>query len=172
MSFQSQTLHKIRTIYFLKFLSLYFLKLFYSDILFLHFLIISCGNDLDTINSPQIVIKYDSFNFNKIEEDDFFLIDNIKFIHKKYHTKNISENSYILPTPNFIIRKVEGKNFYEKTNPIELSFKIYEILINKDYEISDLKNIQINGELKIKRIDNKKISIKKNKHYPLIINEK
>ena len=91
---------------------------------------------------------------------------------KKYHTKDISENSYILPTCTFIIRKVEGKNFYEKTNPIELSFKIYEILINKDYEISDIKNIQINGELKIKRIDNKKISIKKNKHYPLIINEK
>ena len=77
-----------------------------------------------------------------------------------------------MPTPNFIIKKVEGKNFYEKTNPIELSFKIYEILIKRDYEISDIKNIQINGELKIKRIDNKKIIIKKNKHYPLIINEK
>ena len=90
----------------------------------------------------------------------------------EYVSMGPPRHSYILPTPNFIIRKVEGKNFYEKTNPIELSFKIYEILINKDYEISDIKNIQINGELKIKRIDNKKISIKKNKHYPLIINEK
>lgn len=148
------------------------LYFYFKNYLFLHFLIISCGNDLDKINSPHVVIKYDSFNFNKIEEDDFFLLDNIKFIHKKYHTNDIPENSYILPTPNFIIKKVEGKNFYEKTNPIELSFKIYEILIKKEYEISDIKNIQINGELKIKRIDNKNISIKKNKHYPLIINEK
>ena len=149
-----------------------FLHFYFKNFLLLYFLITSCGNDLDKINNTQVVIKYDSFNFNKIEEDDFFLIDNIKFIHKKYHTNDISENSYILPTPNFIIKKVEGKNFYEKTNPIELSFKIYEILIKRDYEISDIKNIQINGELKIKRIDNKKISIKKNKHYPLIINEK
>ena len=149
-----------------------FLHFYFKNFLLLYFLITSCGNDLDKTNNTQVVIKYDSFNFNKIEEDDFFLIDNIKFIHKKYHTNDISENSYILPTPNFIIKKVEGKNFYEKTNPIELSFKIYEILIKRDYEISDIKNIQINGELKIKRIDNKKISIKKNKHYPLIINEK
>ena len=149
-----------------------FLHFYFKNFLLLYFLITSCGNDLDKTNNTQVVIKYDSFNFNKIEEDDFFLIDNIKFIHKKYHTNDISENSYILPTPNFIIKKVEGKNFYEKTNPIELSFKIYEILIKRDYEISDIKNIQINGELKIKRIDNKKITIKKNKHYPLIINEK
>ena len=149
-----------------------FLHFYFKNFLLLYFLITSCGNDLDKTNNTQVVIKYDSFNFNKIEEDDFFLIDNIKFIHKKYHTNDISENSYILPTPNFIIKKVEGKNFYEKTNPIELSFKIYEILIKRDYEISDIKNIQINGELKIKRIDNKKIIIKKNKHYPLIINEK
>ena len=148
------------------------LYFYFKNFLFLYLLITSCDNDLDKINNQQVVLRYDSFSFNKIEEDDFFLIDNIKFIHKKYNTNDISENIFILPTPNYIIKKVEGKNFYEKTNPIELSFKIYEILINKDYEISDIKNIQINGELKITRIDNKKITIKKNKHYPLIINEK
>ena len=49
------------------------LYFYFKNYLFLHFLIISCGNDLDKINSPQVVIKYDSFNFNKIEEDDFFV---------------------------------------------------------------------------------------------------
>ena len=100
-----------------------FLHFYFKNFLFLYFLVTSCGNDLDKINNTQVVIKYDSFNFNKIEEDDFFLIDNIKFIHKKYHTNDISENSYILPTPNFIIKKVEGK----KNNSYIVSegFKIF-----------------------------------------------
>ena len=148
------------------------LYFYFKNILFLYFLFTSCNNNSDFLSNQQVVIRYDTFSFNNIKEDDFFFIDKIKFIHKKYKTNNIFENTFILPTPDYIIKKVEEKNFYEKTNPIELSFKIYEILIKKGYEISDIKNIQINGELIIKRIDKKKIRIKKNKQYPLIINEK
>ena len=49
---------------------------------------------------------------------------------------------------------------------------LVSLVFNPLKVFAEIAETEINGELKIKRIDNKKISIKKNKHYPLIINEK
>ena len=75
------------------------LYFYFKNVLFLFFLFTSCISNSDLINNHKVVIRYDTFSFNKIKEDDFFFIDKIKFIHKKYKTNNIFENTFILPTP-------------------------------------------------------------------------
>ena len=142
-------------------------------LLILLFLIsFSCFNDeWLTFESNKISLQFDPINFSTIEEDDYFLIDKIKIIHKKKINQNIKDNTLILPSIEYTVKIIDKKEFKEKINPFELALRIHKYFKAQKslYKINDVKFSQTLGEVSIERTDGKKIKIKKKKNYPLLI---
>ena len=143
------------------------------QIIFVVIFFIKCDshNKFEMIEKFNISFRYDPIQINNINENDFFLLDSIKIIHKKKSTISTNKYNLFIPTPIYSIDKIEKKEFSNKTNSIDLAIRIYEHLkLHKKYQISNPKSIFSVGLINIKRNDGEKIIIKKKHLYPLLIN--
>jgi len=142
---------------------------------FFFILFIGCNdkNNWLITETTEIVLQYDPIRINEINEDDYFWIDDIKIIHKRSNNPDSNPYNFILPTPVSVISKIEQKEFLKKTNSIQYALKTYELfkLHENKYEINNLSLLQTLGLLSLKRIDGKKIKVKKKQNYPLLINK-
>ena len=115
-----------------------------------------------------VTIQFDIQNIRKLEENHFFLIDKTKFIHKSNFTNNYIKNT--LPTFKPSLFKVEDKILKEEINIINLGLILIKNLKKtEEYELINIPQTYVNGIITLKRKDNKKIKIIKNRSYPLII---
>ena len=143
------------------------------QIIFVVIFFIKCDshNKFEMIEKFNISFRYDPIQINNINENDFFLLDSIKIIHKKKSTISTNKYNLFIPTPIYSIDKIEKKEFSNKTNSIDLAIRIYEHLkLHKKYQISNPKSIFSVGLINIKRNDGEKIIVKKKHLYPLLIN--
>ena len=143
------------------------------QIIFIIIFFIKCDSykKFEMIEKFNISLRFDPIEIDNIEENDFFLLDSIKIIHKKKNTISTNKYELFIPTPIYSIDKIEKKEFSNRTNSIDLAIRIYEHLkLHKKYQISNPKSIFSVGLINIKRNDGKKIIVKKKHLYPLILN--
>ena len=144
-------------------------------LLLLMYLFVACENikhtDILVIESKIIELKFDPFNIDDYTEGKFFYLDNFVVCHKKDYLKNTSnEDSIFLPTYNYVITQIEDKKISTKTNVFELSFILKKKLLEKNntYQIVNLKKLETQGNLIIKRVDEKKIRLVFPKNYKIL----
>lgn len=152
------------------------MKLIYS-LSILTVLFISCGksevtpdNELLTYTAKKIGIQYDDTKIGNILDNDSFIFDNHKMIHKDDFLKD--DYQFSLPSSNPKLIETDSKVLQEKMNIISMALILANKLASsKEYNFINLRQTSINGKLIIERKDGKEITIKKLKSYPLFIDK-
>ena len=68
----------------------------------------------EIIENFNISLQYDPIQIDNISENDFFLLDSIKIIHKKKSTISTNKYELFIPTPIYSVDKIEKKEFEAK----------------------------------------------------------
>lgn len=121
-----------------------------------------------TYVSKSFSIQYDIINLKKLNNNSFIIIDNKKILHNSdlYKIKNNNK----LPSYKNIVLKVEDKKLEEKGNIVSIANKLYSILnLEKKYIFINKNKIDTQGTITFQRKDGKKIIIKHQEQYPVII---
>lgn len=152
------------------------IKLFYF-LLFLSVILSSCNKsevssegELFTYTAKKIGIQYDNTKIGNILDNDSFIFDNHKMIHKDDFLKD--DYQFSLPSSNPKLIETDSKVLQEKMNIISMALILANKLASsKEYNFINLRQTSINGKLIIERKDGKDITIKKLKSYPLFIDK-
>lgn len=134
-------------------------------------ILISCNtkkNNIKTYEGKKIEITYNPFKLKNIKENDFIIIDAIKYTHKSNHTNTTNDNS--LPSINNIIMQVEGKKREEKGNIVNISRALAKNLIkNNNLKLINPNKTTLFGKILIESTNKNAFKIEFNVNYPVSI---